>query len=84
MQVDWELKSQSTNQAVFEHISPAGTEGYPGTLTASVTYTVTEENEIHLVFTAVTDAPTIVSLTNHTYFNLAGQVYTHIIALCDV
>ena len=77
-QVVWELKSHESNQLMFEHVSPAGTEGYPGTLTSTAKYTLTENNELHLTYTARTDAPTIVSLTNHTYFNLAGKVSTRI------
>ncbi|CAI8011909.1 Galactose mutarotase [Geodia barretti] len=71
--VVWKLKSQTSNEAVFEHASPAGTEGYPGTLSCTVTYRVTEESEVHLNYAATADAPTIVSLTSHTYFNLAGK-----------
>jgi aldose 1-epimerase len=79
--VVWKLKSQTSNEVVFEHTSPAGTEGYPGALTCTVTYRVTEENEVHLNYTATTDAPTIVSLTSHTYFNLAGkgEILDHIL-----
>ena len=55
-------------------MSPAETEGYPGNLTALVTYTLMEANEVHIEYTATTDAPTIVNLTNHSYFNLAGKV----------
>ena len=70
----WEMRSHEATQVVFEHTSPAGTEGYPGTLTCSVTYCLTDENEVRLSYTATTDSSTIVSLTNHTYFNLAGKV----------
>ena len=50
-----------------------GEEGYPGNLDVTLTVTLTDENELRLEFTAVTDAPTPVNLTNHTYFNLAGK-----------
>jgi aldose 1-epimerase len=52
--------------------SPAGEEGYPGTLEASVTYLLTPRNELIIEYDATTDAPTIINLTQHTFFNLAG------------
>jgi aldose 1-epimerase len=54
-------------------VSPAGDQGYPGTMDARVTYTLTADNTIRMHYQATTDAPTIVNLTNHSYFNLAGE-----------
>lgn len=57
----------------FELVSPAGDEGYPGTLTTRVTYTLTPDGELWVEMSATTDAPTIVNLAHHSYWNLAGQ-----------
>ncbi len=50
-----------------------GEEGYPGATTMIVTYTLSEDHELALIYEAVTDKPTIINFTNHTYFNLAGE-----------
>ena len=62
---------------VLTHTSPNGDEGYPGTVTAKVTYTLTDRNELAVDYEATTDAPTVINLTQHSYFNLsAGQTQT--------
>jgi len=53
--------------------SPAGEEGYPGTVDVSVTYSLSQDNEVTIEAEAVADEPTPLSLTNHSYFNLAGE-----------
>jgi aldose 1-epimerase len=58
---------------VLEHLSPAGDEGYPGTLRERVTYRLTANGELAIDFFATADAATPVNLTQHAYFNLAGS-----------
>jgi aldose 1-epimerase len=57
----------------FEMVSPAGDEGYPGQLTASATYTLTPDGELWVEMSASCDAPTIVNMAHHSYWNLAGH-----------
>lgn len=54
------------------YVSPDGEEGYPGTLSVTVTYTLTARRGLSIRYVAETDAPTVLNLTNHTYFNLGG------------
>jgi aldose 1-epimerase len=64
---------QAGDGVEFTYISKDGEEGFPGTLTAKVVYSLTADNELKLEYTATTDKPTVVNLTNHSYFNLSGQ-----------
>jgi aldose 1-epimerase len=68
--VDSGAKSASVT---LTYTSADGEEGYPGTMQVSATFTLTESDELQVTYRATTDKPTIVNLTNHSYFNLAGQ-----------
>ena len=70
----WKAKILKSKQPSvrFTLRSPDGQEGYPGTFKVAVTYTLTDRNQLRIGYKATTDKTTIVNLTNHTYFNLAG------------
>ncbi|WP_145172369.1 aldose epimerase family protein [Rubripirellula lacrimiformis] len=71
----WDAATYQKDDVVgvqFQLTSPDGQEGFPGTLTAIVDYSWNDHNELKIEFTATTDAPTHVNLTNHSYWNLAG------------
>jgi aldose 1-epimerase len=73
--VEWEAEAGESPvgpRVVFRRISPDGEEGYPGSLDATATYTLTEADELLVEYEARTDRTTPVNLTNHTYWNLAG------------
>jgi len=71
-QQHWEVMARAEDSATFRHVSPAGHNGFPGTLTVEARYTM-EADGLAIGFTATTDAPTVVNLTHHAYFNLAGE-----------
>jgi aldose 1-epimerase len=71
----WTVTAVGENPAPFvtlSYVSPDGEEGYPGTLKTEITYRISGGSELSLEFSAVADKPTIVNLTNHSFFNLAG------------
>ncbi|HSK68175.1 MAG TPA: aldose epimerase family protein [Candidatus Limnocylindria bacterium] len=63
--------------ATFNYTSPDGEEGYPGRLDVRVTYSFSDDDGLHIEYHAVSDADTVVNLTNHSYFNLAGRGTIH-------
>ena len=71
--VVWQAQSIGDSGLKLTYVSKDGEEGYPGTLTATVEYTLTDANELKISYLATTDKDTIVNLTNHSYFNLAGE-----------
>ncbi|KAH8388931.1 hypothetical protein KR215_007850 [Drosophila sulfurigaster] len=71
--VIWELVSKTDLGIVFRHISPDGDEGYPGKVTATITYWLDNQNRFGVRFEATTDKTTCVNISNHAYYNLAGH-----------
>jgi aldose 1-epimerase len=69
----WDVINSSPGSISLSYLSPDGEEGYPGNLKVTVTYSLTDENEVIIHYEAVCDSPTIMNLTNHSYFNLNGQ-----------
>ena len=67
------FQTDSTVGVVFTRTSPDGEQGYPGNLEAKVSYTLTNDNRLVFDYEASTDKPTVVNLTNHSYFNLSGN-----------
>lgn len=71
--VVWNADPQAGAALKFTYTSADGEENYPGQLAVTVLITLTDANELSIEYTAVTDKPTPVNLTNHSYFNLAGE-----------
>jgi len=80
-----EEKSPDGPSLKLAYLSKNGEEGYPGDLSVSVTYTLTDKNELKISYAATTNKPTVVNLTSHSYFNLAGagkgNILDHVLSI---
>lgn len=70
--VVWEAEQTDQQTIILKYTSVDGEEGFPGNLQTTVTYHLSDENEVIILYHAITDKPTILNLTNHSYFNLSG------------
>ncbi len=71
--VFWDIESVNDHTLKLTYASPDNDQGFPGNLLTEVIYTFTDDNEVRIDYKATTDKPTVVNLTQHTYFNLAGH-----------
>jgi aldose 1-epimerase len=81
--VNWRAVSfycEESAGVAFTHTSPDGDEGYPGTLSAKVCYTITTAGELVVEYSATTDRPTVINLSQHSYFNLGGSATPDILS----
>ncbi|KGE14182.1 aldose epimerase family protein [Sphingobacterium deserti] len=69
----WEGKQDGDNKVTFSYTLPDKNEGFPGNISMTVTYKLTDDNALEIDYTATTDKKTVVNLTNHAYFNLNGE-----------
>lgn len=81
----WEATAGEGEAVILRHLSPDGDQGFPGALAAEVRYSLGSANELRIDYEATTDKPTVVNLTNHSYFNLGGEgsgdVLGHLVAI---
>ncbi len=69
----WDIVSQSQQQLVLRYVSPDGENGFPGELTTTLTYTLRDDGALTVDFNATTTKPTVVNLSNHSFFNISGS-----------
>jgi aldose 1-epimerase len=71
--VNWVVTERDKRSVTLQHVSPDGDQGYPGTLLVTATYAVDDSSSLSVHYRATTDAPTVVNLSNHAYWNLGGE-----------
>jgi aldose 1-epimerase len=83
--VVWNVQKVNDQKVVLTYLSKDMEEGYPGNLKCKVTYELTDDNAIRISYEATTDKPTVVNLTNHSYFNLngigSGTILNHVVQI---
>ena len=72
-QANWTVHDVGADSLCLMHVSPAGDQGFPGTLTTTAHWRLADDNVLHIEYQAHCDAPTIVNITNHAYWNLSGE-----------
>lgn len=77
----YEVVEHDASHIRLRMVSADGDNNFPGEVTAFVTYTLTDDNAIDIAWEATTDAPTVINMTNHSYFNLSGDPAGH--SICD-
>lgn len=70
---NWRVEEVGDQRVVLSHLSPDGDQGFPGTLSVTATYTLNDDNALALEYRATADRSTLVNLSNHAYWNLAGE-----------
>ena len=76
----WDKVSVNDSSLCLKYVSPDGENGFPGTLTVKVTYTLTHNHALEVAYEATTDKPTVVNLTNHSFFNISGDASTTVLS----
>ena len=70
--VVWDIEQIDNQTVILRYMSADGEEGYPGSLKVSLLYNLSDKNNVNIVYSAETDKPTVINLTNHSFFNLSG------------
>lgn len=70
----WKVETVSTDSIVLSYLSPDGENGFPGNLKTELTYRLTDNNALDITYKATTDAPTVLNFSNHSFFNISGNL----------